>query len=288
MTAPRRALLMASGANRGAYYAGFPRELADAGVRFELLAGVSAGGVAAAWIAAGDPDRLEASWREASRWRIAVHPFLALGRRRSVDQLIRKITLRMMAVERARTAPEEILLGVARVERWPALGLPKVTQHVLSSRQARDEEEFGRMLRATAFVPWMNGCRAAIEIDGERYLDGGLVSRVPIAMVPPDRGLDEIWVSACSPHGLRELQSQLESWSRSERLVIVTPSEALPAGRWTMEWSRIAATMDIGRRDMATAIRSAADSSGHVVVGVAGERLHCLVGQDSGPGGRRV
>ena len=35
---------MASGANRGAYYAGFPALLQEAGIDFELMAGVSAGG----------------------------------------------------------------------------------------------------------------------------------------------------------------------------------------------------------------------------------------------------
>ncbi len=39
---------MASGANRGAYYAGFLGPLQEAGIEFELMAGVSAGGIAAA------------------------------------------------------------------------------------------------------------------------------------------------------------------------------------------------------------------------------------------------
>ena len=54
----RRALLMASGANRGAYYAGFLEPLRDAGIDFGLMAGVSAGGIASAWFAAGDPEAL--------------------------------------------------------------------------------------------------------------------------------------------------------------------------------------------------------------------------------------
>ncbi len=65
----RRALLMASGANRGAYYAGFPGLLQEAGIDFELLAGVSAGGIAAAWFAAGDPEAMVDSWRQADPWR---------------------------------------------------------------------------------------------------------------------------------------------------------------------------------------------------------------------------
>jgi predicted acylesterase/phospholipase RssA len=51
---PRRALFMATGANRGAWYAGLMGPLAEAGIEFELIAEVSAGGIAASWFAAGD------------------------------------------------------------------------------------------------------------------------------------------------------------------------------------------------------------------------------------------
>jgi predicted acylesterase/phospholipase RssA len=54
----RRALFMATGANRGSWYAGFMGPLAEAGIEFELMAGVSAGGIASAWFAAGDEEAL--------------------------------------------------------------------------------------------------------------------------------------------------------------------------------------------------------------------------------------
>ena len=44
--------------------------------------------------------------------------------------------------------------------------------------------------------------------NGERYLDGGLVHRVPLALVPECR-FDEIWIAACSPSGRRELDAEL-------------------------------------------------------------------------------
>ncbi len=257
---------MSSGANRGAYFAGFPAPLLQAGIGFELLAGVSAGGIAAAWFAARQWDDLVRSWREACAWRVAPHPAFNVGRWRNVDGLIQRITLRIMDVERARTSSSEVRLGVARVRDWRTLRPPRVERGVLSSREARDAAHFALMLRATGFVPYMNGCRAAVEIDGERYLDGGLVTRLPLAAVPEGR-YDELWIAACSPHSLAELGRLLRRWRRPERLVLITPSSRLPVTRWTMTWRRIAATIEIGRRDMAEAVQRALDGTGHVSVG---------------------
>lgn len=261
----RRALLMASGANRGAYYAGFLEPLQEAGIDFELMAGVSAGGIASAWFAAGDPEALIDSWRQADRWRVAPHPWVSVGRLRCVDRLIRDITLRTMDLSAARTADAEVVVAAARIV-GPGFPLPRVEARYLSSRDAATDEHLGLMLRATSFVPWINGIRQAIEIEGERYLDGGVVHRVPFAMVPEGR-FDELWVGACSPHGIGELAGELRAHRRRERLVIVTPSEALPVGRWTMEWGRVRLAIALGERDMRTAIASYREGADPVVVG---------------------
>ncbi len=137
----------------------------------------------------------------------------------------------------------------------------------MSNREAADDRLFGLMLRATAFVPYINGLRQSVSIDGERYLDGGLVNRVPLSMVPEDR-FDELWIAACSPSGLAELESELERHRRRERLVIVTPSEPLPVGRWTMEWTKISRAIDLGRRDMESAIASARRNDNPVAIGL--------------------
>jgi len=243
---------MASGANRGAYYAGFLEPLQEAGIDFELLAGVSAGGIAAAWFAAGDSDALIDSWRQADAWRVAPHPWLSVGRRRTVDHLITNITLETMDVRAARTASAEVIVAASRVI---GLGfpLPKMAPSYFSNREAASDEEFGMMLRATGFVPWINGLRGAVEIGANRYLDGGLVHRVPFEMIPEDR-YDELWIAACSPNGLLELRREIERSHRSERLIVVTPSGPLPVNRWTMEWSRLRRAIELGRRDMEAAI----------------------------------
>lgn len=267
----KRALLMASGANRGAYYAGFLRPLQEAGIEFELMAGVSAGGIAAAWFAAGDPEALIDSWRQADPWRIAPHPWMSFGRLRTVDRLIQEITLRTMNVQAARTSNAEVVVAASRVTA-PGLPLPKLGPAYLSNRQAVDDEAFGLMLRATAFVPYINGLRQSVSIDGERYMDGGLIHRVPLSMVPEDH-FDELWIAACSPSGLAELASELKRHRRGERLVIVTPSAPLPVGRWTMEWSKISEAISIGERDMRAAIEASARDRGAVIVGAHADRL---------------
>lgn len=263
----KRALLMASGANRGAYYAGFPGLLQEAGIVFELMAGVSAGGIAAAWFAAGDPEAMVDSWRQADPWRIAPHPWVSFGRLRTVDQLIQEITLKTMDVHAARTAEAEVVVATARVV-GPGVPLPKLEPVYLRNREAADDERFGLMLRATAFVPYINGFRGAVSIDGERYMDGGLVHRVPLDLIPEGR-YDELWIAACSPNGLRELREELARVHRNERLVVITPSRPLPVGRWTMDWSRISQAIELGRRDIASAIEKVQSSDGPVFIGHA-------------------
>ena len=258
---------MASGANRGAYYAGFPGPLQEAGIDFELLAGVSAGGIAAAWLAAGDPEAMVDSWRQADPWRIAPHPWLSFGKLRTVDRLIEEITLKTMDVRAARTAAAEVVVAAARVV-GPGLPLPRLEPAYLRNREADDDEAFGLMLRATAFVPYINGFRGAVSIDGERFMDGGLVHRVPLDMIPEGR-YDELWIAACSPSGLHELKQELARVHRKERLVVITPSSSLPVGRWTMEWSRIRQAIELGRRDIEAAIDLAQSTDAPVFVGHA-------------------
>ena len=265
---------MASGANRGAYYAGFPGLLQEAGVDFELLAGVSAGGIAAAWIAAGDPEAMVDSWRQADPWRIAPHPLMSFGRMRTVDRLIQEITLKTMDVHAARTAEAEVAVAAARVV-GPGLPLPRLEPAYLRNREAEDEKAFGLMLRATAFVPYINGLRGAISIDGERYIDGGLVHRVPLDLIPEGR-FDELWIAACSPNGLRELKEELSRVRRKERLVVITPSSPFPVGRWTMEWSRIRLAIELGRRDIAAAIERSQSDDRPVFVGSADSIANAL------------
>ncbi|NOZ95836.1 MAG: patatin-like phospholipase family protein [Acidobacteria bacterium] len=258
-----RCLLMASGGNRGAWYAGFLQPIQAAGIRFELLGGVSAGGIAAAWFAAGDAKALTDSWRQADRWRIALHPWLARGRRRTVDQLIQTITLKTMDLGAVLKAREEVLVVASRITGGSALR-PKLGREVLDAGGAADTARLGLLLRATAFIPWVNGGRAAVAIDGARYLDGGLTGRVPLDTVAPGR-FDEIWVAACSPNGRAELARQLAAWDRPERLVVLTPSETLPVGRWTMEWNRVSRAIELGRRDMERTIEQVRSTLGHVV-----------------------
>ena len=133
------------------------------------------------------------------------------------------------------------------------------------------------MLRATAFVPWINGCRAAVEIDGERYMDGGLVNRTPLDIIP-EGGFDELWIAVCSPSGKAELTRELSARKRRERLVVITPGVDLPAGRWTMDWASIGRTIEIGREDVTKTLERVIACNGNVVHGCDTERLERKLG----------
>jgi predicted patatin/cPLA2 family phospholipase len=190
-----------------------------------------------------------------------------VGRRRTVDHLIRNITLKTMDVCAARTADAEVVVALSRVI-GPGFPLPKMEPSYISNREAASDEEFGLMLRATGFVPWINGLRETVAIDGHRYLDGGLVHRVPLEMIPKDR-YDELWIAACSPNGLRELHHEIETSDRPERLVVVTPSRPLPVNRWTMEWSKISRAIELGRQDIEAAIEQTQSTDRSVFIGAA-------------------
>jgi predicted patatin/cPLA2 family phospholipase len=167
----------------------------------------------------------------------------------------------------ARRSPSEVVVAAARII-GSGLLLPKLEARYFRNRDAADEESFGLMLRATAYVPFINGFRGAVSIDGDRYVDGGLVHRVPLDLIPEGQ-YDELWIAACSPNGIRELRLELDQSQRDERLVIVTPSSPLPVGRWTMKWSRIREAIELGRRDMETAIELSKTCNHSVAVGAA-------------------
>ncbi len=225
---------MASGANRGAYYAGFPGLLQEAGIDFELMAGVSAGGIAAAWFAAGDPEAMVDSWRQADPWRIAPHPWMSFGRLRTVDRLIQEITLKTMDVRAARTAEAEVVVAAARVV-GPGLPLPRLEPAYFEIVKLRMTSAFGLMLRATAFVPYINGLRGAVSIDGERYMDGGLIHRVPLDLDPRGavrRAVDRGMFAERAPRaqGRARRESTARSvWSSSPRVENCRSD----AGRWS-------------------------------------------------------
>lgn len=265
----RRALIMASGANRGAYYTGFLKAFQTHGITFDLFAGVSAGGISSAWMAAGDADAYIDSWRQADAYRVAVHPLLARGKTRTVDQLLQRITLKTMDLEAAQTSSAEVRMTASQIGPTGRL-LSKLRRRVFTNREAKDAREFSLMLRATAFVPLVNGFASAITIRGHRYLDGGLVGRVPLDLAPRDN-FDEIWVSACSPNGIRELTDQLQTWNRPERLIVLTPSEDLPVGRWTLEWNRVKQAIELGARDMELTIHRRQACREDIFVGMAAE-----------------
>ena len=273
----RRALFMATGANRGAWYAGLMGPLKEAEINFDLIAGVSAGGIAAAWFAAGDEGAYIDSWRRADPYRIALHPALSFGRRQTVDHLIRAITLETMDLEAARISPVEVKMAAARIV-GPGLPLPRFEMEVFGNRRARDRDHFGLMLRASAFVPWINGLRTAVEIDGERYMDGGLVNRTPLSLVP-EGVFDELWIAACSPSGKLELSRELAEHRRRERLVVITPGEELPAGRWSMDWATLGRTIEIGREDTRKTLDRVGSNGGHVVTGVDVDGLRAALGK---------
>ena len=110
-----------------------------------------------------------------------------------------------------------------------------------------------------------------------------IVDQIDVATQQPAGlhiNLDHVWedrfsllhlfsILNCSPNGLRELKEEVARHRRHERLVVITPSQALPVGRWTMEWSKISQAIELGRKDIEVAIDQATSTDEPVFVGTA-------------------
>lgn len=225
---PQNAVVLGGGGVLGANEVGMLRALLESGVQPDLVVGTSVGALNGAFLAA-DPTvaataRLAVLWRELAG-----------------DVFAGSIAHRVGTAVRTRThlhprGPLRRLLGQhLPVERIEDLTVP--FHCVAASIERAAEHWFDRgplhpAVLASCAVP---GLLAPVEIDGEHYLDGGLVNSIPVSRAV-ELGATTVWVlqvgrveTPLSPPRLPWEVAQV-SFEIARRHRFATDMARLPAG----------------------------------------------------------
>jgi NTE family protein len=184
----RTAFVLGGGGLLGAVEVGMLRALLDAGIRPDLVVGTSVGALNGALVAA-DPtpavvDRLVELWRSASE-----------GREIYGDSVLRQAARAM----RTRTHLHSALPLRQRIA--DELGdrtfadLPVTFQCCAASIERATEHWFtsGRVVDAVVASAAVPGLLPPAEVDGEHYLDGGIVNSIPLGRAV-ELGAERIFV----------------------------------------------------------------------------------------------
>jgi NTE family protein len=183
----RTAFVLSGGASLGAVEAGMARALAHAGVRPDVLFGTSVGAVNCAFLA-GHPgpdgaDLLADTWRTLRRDEVfPIEPRKALlgvlGRR---DHIVSNVSLQGL-IERH--------LTFERLEDAPIPLHVVATDVVTGGDRLFSSGDAAKAVLASAAIP---GVFPPVEIDGKRYMDGGVTANTPIAHAVAS-GVDVVYV----------------------------------------------------------------------------------------------
>jgi NTE family protein len=169
------AFVLGGGGILGAHEVGMLRALADSAIEPDLILGTSVGAINGAFFAA-DPtvegvSRLSALWRESNLSEVSPGSVF-----RRISTLARTGThLEPVEIARARLA------DALQVERIEDLEVP--FQCVAASIERAAEHWFasGALVDAVLASCAVPGVLPPVEIDGEHFIDGGIVNSIPVA-----------------------------------------------------------------------------------------------------------
>jgi NTE family protein len=169
------ACVLGGGGVLGAHEVGMLRALAEHGVRPDVILGTSVGAINGAFFAA-DPtlagvERLTGLWREAN---LSDHSPAAVLRR--VTTLARSGThlqsLREMRDRLTAVLPVERIEELSTPFQCVAASIERAAEHWFESGPLAD------VVLASCAVP---GILAPVRIDGEHFIDGGIVNSIPVS-----------------------------------------------------------------------------------------------------------
>ncbi len=233
-----RALVLGSGGLRGAYSGGVVATLGKKLGRnyFDAIYACSAGAYTGSYLASGQPDLIEAIWRERLHGKLLMHwkdifrsgkPVLDLG---YLNQVIQSEQYRL-SVEDLLASPVKMFLVATECRSGAA--------HYFSPKTA---EEFFLQVRASAAVPYLH---PRVSINGKEYADGGLSDPLPAEKALAD-GHDEIVVVCNQPR--KSIGKLVEK--NAARVRVISPSIKSPL-RWSFDSSkaRINQLVDLGIQD---------------------------------------
>ncbi|HJR39487.1 MAG TPA: patatin-like phospholipase family protein [Nocardioidaceae bacterium] len=175
MTEPHTAIVLGGGGVLGAVEVGMLRALLEAGVRADLILGTSVGALNGALVAA-DPgpgviDRLLALWESA-----------AAGKEVYGDGAVRQVTRAMRTGTHLHSAKplRERLQQELDDRTFDDLRIPFQCCAASIERAAEHWFTTGRVVDAVVASAAVPGLLRPAVVDGEHYLDGGIVNSIPV------------------------------------------------------------------------------------------------------------
>ena len=247
----KRLICYASGALRGIYYAGVMRALTEAGIAFDEYAGISVGSNAASWHASGQALEVLDAWDAFSALRLSLHPIMDNDHSKTLDWIIHNITMPFLNIDAIQASGHTLHVGVSALKAPWHGGL--LERRYFHFKDAFDQDVFRAAIRASCFMPFINGIFAAMRIDGGSYLDGGLTGRIPLDCTDLTR-FDEVWLAVASPNAMAELQTELGR-HHGTRIIVITPSRPTPVSRMTIDKTRFHDTATLGYYDTIRVIK---------------------------------
>jgi len=233
-----RALVLGPGGLRGAYGGGVVATLGrKLGCNyFDALYTCSAGSYTGSYLASGQPDMIEAIWRECvhdkllMRWRNifrAGQPILDLF---YLNNVLRSEAYKLSVEDVLQSSVKMFMVATERQSGVAHYFSPKTS------------EEFFLQVRASAAAPYLH---PRVLINGKEYVDGHLSDPFPIERALAD-GHDEVIV-VCN-QSRQSIASLLEA--NAKRVRVIFPSTKSPV-RWNFDSSkgRINQLVDLGIAD---------------------------------------
>lgn len=283
-------LVLEGGGSRAVFGAGVLIPLMEAGIPFTSVVGSSTGAMVAAYFAAGQHAELEEIWsRHLAGKRILNYSRLLLPGSRSLidlDYLVDEIFGRRVPLDRQRATSGSPAFHVVGTDvRAGALVLGRPTPDNVMA-----------WIKGAAAIPV--GYRRAVEVEGHRIMDGGLVDSVPYRLAIPGQDPDEPilivvtrrletrkpppswWQRALASllisgpvrelirdQHLRhnELMDRIAVDRARGLLRVVEPPPDFPVSRTTRDAKRLATGLDMGKalgRQLVAALRSAEPTAG--------------------------
>lgn len=266
----KRALIIGPGGLHGAYSGGVVATLGrklecD---RFDSIYGCSAGAYTGSYLASGQPDMIEAIWRECVHDNLLIRPKNIFHGQPILDLAHLNAVLQskpyQLSVEQMLCSPVKMNIVATECRS----GMPRYFS-------PKSPEEFFLCVRASAAIPFLH---PSVLIGGHRYIDGGLSDPLPIEKALAD-GHDEVVVIYNKPLALnyfnfllstvcalgypgrrkmllcvtrlRRIQRAIQD--NRDRVRIVLPSATSPL-RWRFDRSkiRINQLVDLGIHDALT------------------------------------
>ncbi|HEX9162905.1 MAG TPA: patatin-like phospholipase family protein [Thermoanaerobaculia bacterium] len=237
LTAKRVGYLFSGGSARCIFQVGVTETLYGLGVQPSMCLGVSGGAWNAAAVAVGNWRRMRPYWR-----------FFVRMPAVDLTNLLREhspfIWTRLHDKAFERYVGSERIKGESTLPLYIAMTRLRDRTSIIADAKA-SKDPFRILLASNYLPPFYTH---AVEIDGERYGDGGFSDNAPYEFLL-DQGCDAIVLMASkgeSEGGLFRNGKDFNHVVRDERVIVIRPRHRLPLSFVERRWDRLAPIADLG------------------------------------------